>query len=114
VPHKLLFVAALLHDYGKIYDYEAYFNNDTFKIEYRHTDHKNKIHHIAASVLHLHKIGEKHGLSKDEIDAVTHAILAHHGQKQWGSPVEPQTKLAWILHCADMASARVNDTKDVV
>jgi 23S rRNA maturation-related 3'-5' exoribonuclease YhaM len=48
-------------------------------------------------------------MEQSEIDEVTHAILSHHGQREWGSPVRPATKLAWILHTCDMMSARVND-----
>jgi 3'-5' exoribonuclease len=33
-------------------------------------------------------------------------MLAHHGRKEWGSPVEPATNEAWILHAADMMSSR--------
>lgn len=49
----------------------------------------------------------------DTIDAVTHCILAHHGRKEWGSPVEPQTIEALILHQADMLSAQYGATKEV-
>jgi 3'-5' exoribonuclease len=40
---------------------------------------------------------------------VLHNILAHHGQRAWGSPVAPATKEAWILHLADNLSARLDD-----
>ena len=36
-------------------------------------------------------------------------ILSHHGKKEWGSPIEPQSQGAWILHLADMMSARVDE-----
>jgi hypothetical protein len=38
--------------------------------------------------------------------SVEHAILAHHGWKEWGSPVEPQTVEVQILHFADMLSCQ--------
>lgn len=37
---------------------------------------------------------------------VTHCILSHHGRFEWGSPVEPRTHEAWLLHAADMLSSR--------
>jgi 3'-5' exoribonuclease len=37
---------------------------------------------------------------------IEHAILAHHGRQEWGSPVEPVTAEAYILHYADMLSVR--------
>lgn len=38
---------------------------------------------------------------------VGHLILSHHGRRQWGVPVEPDTREAHALHQADMASSRV-------
>ena len=34
---------------------------------------------------------------------------AHHGIRAWGSPVSPNTQLAWLLHLSDNLSARLND-----
>jgi 3'-5' exoribonuclease len=41
-----------------------------------------------------------------KLDAILHCMLSHHGRKEWGSPVEPTTNEAWILHSADMLSSR--------
>lgn len=41
------------------------------------------------------------------LDALLHAILAHHGRKEWGAPVEPATLEAWLVHLADLAEARL-------
>jgi 23S rRNA maturation-related 3'-5' exoribonuclease YhaM len=41
-----------------------------------------------------------------ERDAVIHCMLSHHGRREWGSPVEPVTPEAYILHVADMLSSR--------
>lgn len=107
-----LFLAALFHDYGKIYDYEPI---DDISLEpytnWKSTSHRYKIHHISRSFLHWNKLAEKYKISQDVIDEVGHAILAHHGQRLWGSPVEPKTQLAWILHGCDLLSARVDDCK---
>ncbi len=37
-----------------------------------------------------------------------HLIVSHHGTKEWGSPVEPATIEACILHFADNMDAQVN------
>jgi 3'-5' exoribonuclease len=42
---------------------------------------------------------------------VIHCILSHHGRKDWGSPVEPATLEALVLHQADMLSAKFGATK---
>jgi 23S rRNA maturation-related 3'-5' exoribonuclease YhaM len=35
--------------------------------------------------------------------------MAHHGRREWGSPVSPATPTAQLLHQSDMTSARMND-----
>jgi 23S rRNA maturation-related 3'-5' exoribonuclease YhaM len=42
-------------------------------------------------------------------DNIIHNILSHHGKREYGSPVSPATKEAWILHQADNLSARLDD-----
>jgi 3'-5' exoribonuclease len=49
--------------------------------------------------------------TQQTIDNVLHAILAHHGSREWGSPVVPLTKLAWMLHLCDGISARMDDAE---
>lgn len=39
---------------------------------------------------------------------MAHLIVSHHGTKEWGSPVEPATIEACILHFADNMDAQVN------
>jgi len=41
-------------------------------------------------------------------DAVLHCILSHHGRREWGSAVAPSSREAWLVHLADMKSARMD------
>jgi 3'-5' exoribonuclease len=102
---RILFTAALYHDYGKVWDYD--FNPDTE--ECKLSDHRRKIHHIQRSALEWNKIAIFLGLPTEFTDEVTHCILSHHGRREWGSPVAPLTREAWILHLSDNISARVDD-----
>ncbi|PRO67208.1 3'-5' exoribonuclease YhaM family protein [Alkalicoccus urumqiensis] len=55
--------------------------------------------------------GENAKLTKLEQEAVyqlQHCILSHHGRMEWGSPVEPKTLEAHIIHLIDMIDSRVN------
>lgn len=101
-----LFLAALFHDVGKLWDYEPL---DKDYKEWGATKHKFLIHHITRSALEWEKAKEIYSYKDDKNDEILHAILAHHGFRQWGSPVEPNTRLAWILHLCDALSARVDD-----
>jgi 3'-5' exoribonuclease len=93
---KVLLTAAIWHDYAKIYDYD----HDGNKTEYR-----SKIRHVAGSYAAWMEHANKEKIDGKFFDAVGHCILAHHGRHEWGSPVEPQTEEALILHQADMWSA---------
>lgn len=110
INSRQLFLAALFHDSGKMWDYEP---NDE-QTEWQGTAHKRHIHHISRSGLNWQKAvdsfqNKPEWLTQEFVDEVLHAILAHHGQREWGSPVAPNTKLAWMLHLCDGISARLND-----
>lgn len=106
-----LLVSAIFHDYGKVWDY--------VKIDgvWTSSQHKRNIHHISRSVIEWNKHAYEYDkMNPNFIDAVTHNILAHHGCREYGSPVAPKSRAAWILHLCDGISARMNDceTLDVV
>lgn len=113
VRDDLLFLAALFHDAGKMWDYEPLPPEGERKAyqEWQSTDHKSKVYHISRSALIWQAAFTKDGdfLSTADSDEVLHAILAHHGQLIWKSPVTPKTKMAWLLHLSDSISARLDD-----
>lgn len=104
INKKDLFLAGLFHDIGKTRDYEQVGG------AWGAAQHKYEVHHIARSAIIWSTAAEKHGYPESE---VLHAILAHHQLKEWGSPVQPQTKLAWMLHLCDNISARLDDARSV-
>ncbi len=108
------FLAALFHDTGKMYDYVQVKGEED---KWEPTSHRRLIHHLPQSCLVWHdciKIDDE--LNKRYHDSVLHAILAHHGRREAGSPVAPKTRVAWLVHLCDGISARMNDadTLDVV
>jgi 3'-5' exoribonuclease len=112
VDTQLLFLSALYHDCGKMWDYDYEFEpSGDFESggTWKKTPHKHMIHHISRSALVWQEIATAQGLSEDNIDQVLHCILSHHGQREWGSPVRPRTRMAWLLHLCDNISARMDD-----
>ena len=108
---RIIFLAALWHDYGKVWDYEP-----TADGGWKNTSHKYRIHHIQRSAFEFQRAvitqnRDVDWLSTVDQDEIVHAILAHHCEPEWGSAVRPQTKLAWILHTCDQMSARVYESK---
>jgi len=102
-----LYLSALFHDCGKMWDYEPV---DSIMNSWRSTEHKRLIHHISRSALVWNSACTFRRLKYGNYaDSVTHNILSHHGHREWGSPVMPKTKAAWLLHLCDGISARMND-----
>jgi 3'-5' exoribonuclease len=122
---KALLVAAFVHDYLKTLEYgyelETVAHPDVLpvvdevappmiqrikdgkisKLPYLYT-----IGHVTGGAMLFHMNAMNAGLPFDFTMAVTHILLAHHGQRDWGSPVTPKTAEAWLLHSADMLSAQ--------
>lgn len=91
-------VAAVFHDYGKIFEYVIR-NGVVVK-----TPFYGRVGHVVYGWHFFLNVSD--GLSIEEREEIGHALLAHHGRREFGSPVVPQTKLASILHLADSFSAR--------
>jgi len=102
--YKVGLIAAAFHDYGKLFDYVK-----NAEGEWVGTTHKKMVYHITRSALFFSEMAKKHRLDPTLEEDVLHCILAHHGQRAWGSPVEPVTRVAMAVHLADMASARFFD-----
>jgi len=104
IDNKQLFLSALYHDYGKLWDYDRSEDGKWVR-----NNHRRKIHHISRSNVEWVCWAIAMGADDELIDAVSHNILSHHGSRECGSPVAPYTREAWILHLADSMSARVDD-----
>lgn len=97
---QVVFLGVLFHDYGKCWDYDT---------DGKKTPHARNIHHISRSAImwelslvewsHYRIIG----------DEVLHVILSHHGCREYGSPVSPRSREAWLVHFCDNISAKMND-----
>jgi 23S rRNA maturation-related 3'-5' exoribonuclease YhaM len=109
---KKLFIAAVWHDYGKIWDYEKLedvaSNGRIYSKVWIGTEHRQRIRHLTRSAIEWEKFADTTPLAEETRDEITHAILSHHGDFE-GNPHPPQTTIAWILHLSDNMSARVTD-----
>lgn len=110
IDKKELFLSVLFHDAGKMYDYKYNAGHVEGEPDYVSSPHKRIIHHISRSALiWSHAVVDYIEFSDKYHDVVLHNILAHHGHREWGSPVAPKTQAAWLLHLCDGISARMND-----
>lgn len=101
VDIRVLVAATIFHDFAKTRDYERIPGTPLF----REAPYRRSIRHVSGSHAHWYHVTQG-ALPLDFVDAVSHCILAHHGRQEWGSPIEPQTVEASVLHYADMLSAQ--------
>ncbi|MDD2431011.1 MAG: HD domain-containing protein [Firmicutes bacterium] len=96
---SLVTVGALLHDIGKLREYQ--FTGVAFTL----TDEGKLNGHMQLGIEMLLPYLEE----LDPVDkaSIKHIILAHHGKKEWGSPVVPQTPEAFAVFLADYTSAKL-------
>jgi 3'-5' exoribonuclease len=102
----ILLTASLWHDLAKIWEYnKVRCGNDMTDTFWEKGDYHGKVHHISGSTAEFTAIAIKHEVDREAIQKVQHCIIAHHGQKDWGSPRKPESIEAILLHQADMLSA---------
>lgn len=107
VDDVILFLGALFHDTGKLFDCVSIDNTSN---RWTSAPHKRLIHHISRSGLIWHDCVSKHpDVYTRYHDEVLHVILSHHGRREFGSPVAPYSKEAWLVHLCDSISARMDD-----
>lgn len=102
INRDLLITGALLHDIGKVYEfnYERFFDYST---------QGRLLGHIAIGIgLIEEKIKGIKGFPEESRMLLEHLIVSHHGENEYGSPVVPKTVEALILYSMDNLNAKVN------
>lgn len=89
----VIIAGALLHDIGKQYEL-----SDT-----GYTISGNLLGHISLGMLEFQKCMGNIPYKAE----LLHIIVSHHGQLEWGSPVKPNTREAYIVHIADLLDSRM-------
>lgn len=107
VDRDLVLAGALLHDVGKIVSYSS----DPFAPGFTDAGRlQGEIvlgHEIVRGL-----IAEVDGFPEELSSRLRHIIVAHHGEKEKGSPVVPMTREAIVVHFCDDMTARVAAADD--
>ena len=95
----IVITASFFHDLMKIYEYD---------ISCQFLPYGKKKGHIVGSTEEFVRFALEEEVDSKSIEEIGQCILSHHRLLEWGSPVEPQSIEACIIHCADNTSAMVN------
>lgn len=108
IDRDLAVTVALLHDVGKVDSY-------AFGGDFEMTDAGKLLGHIYLGAARVERAIEHIAGFPPELKLrVLHAILAHHGELDKGSPVTPRTPEAIALHYADNLDGSVRGWADFV
>jgi len=91
-----------LHDIGKTREL-------SYDRSFQYTDEGQLTGHLISGVLMVYERATKiEGFPSDLLNVLSHLILSHHGEYEWGSPVKPGTPEAIALHYLDNLDAKVH------
>lgn len=96
VDQDLLISGSILHDVGKMNCYE--FSHGTIEI----TDIFKKQEHIINGIKLISQ-----EIKSEKLNELIHILASHHNTKEWGSPVEPISNEAWIIHTVENLSSKI-------
>ncbi len=104
---NLVLAGALLHDIGKLEELSEQIGAD-------YTPKGHRIGHIVLGMQYLEEQAQHITTLDTAILAdLLHIILAHHGTKEFGSPVCPATIEALLVHQADATEAKLTGFLDL-
>jgi 3'-5' exoribonuclease len=99
----VLVAATILHDIGKLRELEYH------PLEARYTKEGSLIGHVLIGRDMVRDTARKiEGFPEELLLLLEHAIVAHHGKREFGSPVPPLTLEALIVSFIDEMDAKVN------
>lgn len=130
--YDIVMTSILYHDIGKILEYDhagKEYEEFSFLFPTATGDFSERkaggiimdqlgvmIGHIPYGVLFFTKIVEVEqiAISMNDLHAVSHCILSHHGLPEWGSCIRsPQTIEGYIVHIVDYLDSRYENTEQV-
>ena len=108
IDRDLLLSGAILHDIGKIDEFEY-----QFKIDY--SDKGRLLNHIVIGIKMVDdKLSGIEHFPEDQMLLLKHMIVSHHGTREFGSPEPPKTIEAVLLNYIDEIDSKVNAIRDFI
>lgn len=101
IDKNYLYAGIMLHDVGKIQELSG-------PALPKYTTKGKLIGHISIAQALVHEACVKLNVDEEIAMVLEHIILSHHGTKEFGSPVEPSTREAELIHQIDDLDAKMN------
>ena len=102
VDESLMITGAILHDVGKIKEFDY-----SKRIDYS-TEGRLKGHIVIGNEIAEKAMDKLQEFPKEKRNALSHLILSHQGELEFGAAVRPKTKEAVILSIIDNVDAKIN------
>lgn len=105
VDLDLVATTGLLHDVMKTKEFSV--DVETFGVEY--SKESVLTTHLLDIATEVRDLARELGYSDDDEDirALIHCLVSHHGKLEWGSPIEPRVIEAYLVHKADGIDSEV-------
>jgi 3'-5' exoribonuclease len=101
LDRDLVTAGALLHDFGKAREISP-------EPGFEYTDEGKLVGHLVLTCqLIREKAARIEGFPRDLEWRLTHLVVAHHGRHEYGSPKEPVTLEAMVVHALDELDTRI-------
>ena len=100
LDRDLLLAGAFCHDLGKIRELSV-------EPGFPYTEEGQLVGHIVLGHQMVVDRAREVGLSPERILDLGHLVLSHQGELEWGSPVEPRTLEALVLHFLDNLDSKI-------
>ena len=108
INRDLLLTGAILHDIGKIDEFEY-----QSKIDY--SDKGRLLNHIVIGIKMVDdKLSGINNFPEDQMLLLKHMIVSHHGTREFGSPEPPKTIEAVLLNYIDEIDSKVKAVRDFI
>ena len=112
LDHDIVLVSLFLHDIGKTTEL-------VYDISFKYSDQGRMIGHLVKGTMIIEEkvaLLQKEGIEipRGLIDSIEHIIVAHHGQREYGSPVTPATPEAFLVHYIDNIDSKMQMAIDEI
>ncbi|MEN8154114.1 MAG: HD domain-containing protein [Acidobacteriota bacterium] len=98
----ILLTGAFFHDIGKMEEFTVFPSISL-------TEEGGLEGHIVIGLRIFSKLtSEIKGFPESEAKKIRHAIISHHGEKDFGSPEVPKTREAFVLHIVDLLDSKLD------